>query len=107
MTASDLFHTGRLREAIDAQIAKVKASPADNAARFFLFDLFLFTGELDRARKQLDVLRYDTPERQGAVEQYKQALEAETKRRAVFAGTLEPKGLESAPDHIKLRFKAF
>lgn len=106
MSASDLFHAGRLKDAIDAQIAKVKASPADNPARFFLFDLFLFAGDLDRARKQLEVIRYDVPERSAAVEQYRQALEAETKRRAVFAGTQEPKGLESAPDHIKLRFQA-
>ena len=51
MTASDLFKAGRLREAIDAQLAKVKGQPTDQAARFFLFELFLFSGDLDRARR--------------------------------------------------------
>lgn len=106
MTPSEFFHEGRLREAIDAQVQKVKAAPADNPARFFLFELFLFAGEVDRARKQLDVLRYDDPGHHAAVEQYRAALDADTKRRAVFAGTEQPKGLTVAPDHVRLRLDA-
>ena len=106
MTASDLFQAGKLREAIDAQIAKVKAQPANNPARFFLFELFFFSGELDRARKQLDVLRYDDPQHLAAIEQYRGALDAETQRRAVFAGTAQPKGLTDGPAHVQLRFEA-
>lgn len=106
MTASDLFHAGQLRAAIDAQIQKVRANPTDNPARFFLFELILFAGELDRARKQLDVLRYDDPKHSAAVEQFRGALEAETRRRAVFAGTEQPKGLTTAPDHVRLRVEA-
>jgi type VI secretion system protein ImpE len=106
MTASELFQAGRLRESIDAQVARVKANPTDNPARFFLFELFLFAGDLDRARKQLDVLRYDDPRHTAAVDQYRFALEAETRRRAVFAGTEQPKGLITAPDHVRLRLEA-
>jgi type VI secretion system protein ImpE len=106
MTASDLFHAGRLRDAIDAQVAKVKSAPADNPARFFLFELFLFAGDLDRARKQLDVLRYDDPKHSAAVEQYRNALDAEARRRAVFAGNEHPKGLTAAPEHVRLRVEA-
>ena len=106
MTASELFESGKLREAIDAQIAKVKAQPANNPARFFLFELFLFSGELDRARKQLDVLRYDDPQHIAAIEQYRNALDAEVKRRAVFAGTEQPKGLTDGPAHVMQRFEA-
>ena len=106
MTASELFHAGQLREAIDAQIAKVKAQPADQPARFFLFELFLFAGELDRARKQLDVLRYDEPRHAAAIEQYKFALDSETKRQAVFAGTGQPKWLTAVADHVRLRLEA-
>ena len=51
--------------------AKVKSAPTDRPARFFLFELFLFSGDLDRARKQLDVLRYDDPRHSAAVEQYR------------------------------------
>jgi type VI secretion system protein ImpE len=106
MTANELFQNGRLREAIDTQIAKVKSAPTDRPARFFLFELFLFAGDLDRARKQLDVLRYDDPQHSAAVEQYRSALDAEVKRRAVFAGTEQPKVLAAAPDHVRQRLEA-
>ena len=106
MTASELFESGKLRDAIDAQIAKVKAQPANNPARFFLFELFLFSGELDRARKQLDVLRYDDPQHLAAIEQYRHAMDAEVKRRAVFAGTEHPKGLTDGPAHVMQRYDA-
>ncbi len=106
MTASEFFESGKLRDAIAAQIAKVKAQPANNPARFFLFELFLFSGELDRARKQLDVLRYDDPQHLAAIEQYRNAMDAEVKRRAVFAGTEQPKGLTDGPAHVQQRFEA-
>ena len=106
MTASDLFHAGRLREAIDAQAAKVKDRPTDRSARFFLFELLLFSGDLDRARKQLDVLKYDDPRHTAAVEQYRWALDAEALRRAVFSGTAQPKVLAAAPDHVRQRLEA-
>lgn len=106
MTATELFDAGRLADATAAQTVKVKARPADNPARFFLFELVLFAGDLGRAAKQLDVLRYDDPGHQAAVEQYKGALAAEAKRRAVFAGTGQPKGLVAAPDHFAPRLEA-
>lgn len=106
MTGSELFHAGRLADAIDAQVARVKSAPTDRPARFFLFELFLFSGDLDRARKQLDVLRYNDPQHSAAVEQYRSALDAETRRRAVFAGTAQPKVLAAAPDHVRQRLEA-
>lgn len=106
MTASDLFKAGRLREAIDAQLTKVKSQPTDQSARFFLFELFLFAGELDRARKQLDVLKYDDPKHSAAVEQYRFSLDAETKRRAVFAGKGEPEWLSQSGTHLPHRLEA-
>jgi type VI secretion system protein ImpE len=106
MTASDLFHAGRLREAIDAQLAKVKAQPTDQSARFFLFELFLFAGDLDRARRQLDVLKYDDPKHSAAVEQYRFALDAEAKRRAVFAGKGQPEWLSQDGGHLSHRLEA-
>jgi type VI secretion system protein ImpE len=103
MTAIELFRAGKLREAIDVQVATVKAAPADQAARLALFELFLFTGELDRARKQLEVLRYDDPRQTAAIEQYRHALDAEACRRRVFAGTDQPKIPASAPEHVRQR----
>jgi type VI secretion system protein ImpE len=106
MTASELFQAGQLQAAIDAQIQKVKAHPADQAARLFLFELILFTGDLDRARKQLDVLRYDNPQATAAVESYRHALTAELARRDVLAGKGRPKFLGQVPEHAELRLQA-
>jgi type VI secretion system protein ImpE len=106
MTASELFHAGKLSEAIATQIARVKSQPTDQAARLFLFELLVFTGDLDKARKQLDVLKYDDPRHSAAIEQYRNALESETKRRAVLAGTASPKWLTAVPEHVSLRLEA-
>jgi type VI secretion system protein ImpE len=106
MTATELFSAGRLRDAIEAQVNKVKAAPTDQPARLFLFELFAFAGDLDRARRHLDLLRYDDPQHSAAVEQLRSALEAERRRRAVFAGTEHPKCLGVAPDHLRLRLDA-
>jgi len=106
MTASELFQAGQLQAAIDAQIQKVKAHPADQAARLFLFELILFTGDVDRARKQLDVLRYDNPQATAAVESYRHALTAELVRRDVLAGKARPKFLGTPPEHAELRLQA-
>ena len=62
MEAGDLFRSGQLKAAIDAQLQKVKSAPTDRAARLFLFELLLFSGDLDRARKHLDLLQYDNPQ---------------------------------------------
>src|SRR5262245_10514117 len=106
MTPSDLFQAGRLQDAIEAQAQKLKAAPADQRARMFLFELLLFAGDLDRARKHLDILHYDEPRANAAVEQYRQALDGEAARRRVLRGGEQPRGLGVAPDHVRLRLEA-
>lgn len=107
MTADELFKAGRLADAIAAQTAAVKANPADQRARFFLFELILFTGDLDRARKQLDVLKYDEPKHTAAVEQYRLALDSEAKRREVLSGKGQPEFLSQSGQHLYQRLDAF
>jgi type VI secretion system protein ImpE len=106
MNASELFQAGQLKAAIDAQLAKVKSKPADQGARLFLFELFLFSGDLDRARKQLDVLKYDNPAHEAAIAQFRAALTSEATRREVFAGTATPKWLMEMPEHVPMRLEA-
>jgi len=64
MKGSELFKAGKLAEAIQAQVQEVKGNAAIRAA-LFLFELFCFAGEFDRARKQIDALQGDDP--RGAV----------------------------------------
>ncbi len=53
MNTAELLQEGRLAEAIDAQIAAVKADPLDEEQRYLLFALFGFNGDWERAGRQL------------------------------------------------------
>lgn len=106
MTASELFQAGKLDEAIAAQTAQVKSSPADSSKRLFLFELLAFAGEWERARKQLDALQYEEIELQAAQSDYAKVLDAEEYRRKVFREGLQPKFLvDVPPEHARLRLE--
>lgn len=106
MTPGDLFKAGRLQDALDAQLLDVKANPGDPNRRLFLFELAAFTGDLDRARRQIDLLKFDVPQLQQAVQMYRGCLDAEQVRRDVFAAKQLPAVLGEAPDHIARRLQA-
>ncbi len=106
MDASQLFKSGNLPAAIDAQIAVVKANPLDQGARLFLFELLAFSGEFDRAQRQIDAIQYDEPEIVLAVADYRQVVEAERLRRLVFGKKAQPELLAPPPEHVRLRLLA-
>ncbi len=106
MNATELYKAGQLSSAVETQLQSVKASPADQGRRLFLFELLAFSGDLERARKQIDALRYDDPELEKAAEAYRKILEAERLRRQLFAGGLAPGALIDPPDHVRLRLEA-
>jgi type VI secretion system protein ImpE len=106
MSASELYRTGKLEEAIQAQISEVKANPADHAKRLFLFELSVFVGDLDRARRQIEAVEYTEPELQIALMAYRKLLDAEQKRRQLFADGLKPGFLVAPPEHVGLRLEA-
>lgn len=56
MTAHELFHAGKLKEAIAAQVEEVRNHPTDSGHRLFLSELLCFAGEFERADTQLDAL---------------------------------------------------
>jgi type VI secretion system protein ImpE len=106
MNASELYRAGRLADAIDAQIQAVKADPADQAKRVFLFELVVFAGDLDRARRQIDAVHYEEPDLMAAVGLYRSLVDAETARRRLFKEGLQPGFLADPPEHVKLRLEA-
>jgi type VI secretion system protein ImpE len=106
MTALELFQAGKLKEAIDAQIKEVKAHAADQKGRFFLFELLAFAGELDRARRQIDAIKYDDPEAELRTRTYHQLLDAEAARRKLFTEGTSPLFLAPPPEHVALRLAA-
>ncbi|MDX2039565.1 MAG: type VI secretion system accessory protein TagJ [Isosphaeraceae bacterium] len=106
MTAAELYEAGRLQAAIDQQIVEVKAAPADSTKRLFLFDLFAFAGELDRAARQLDAIATDDIQQQAAIQSYRRLVDAERLRRLVFEGKGRPKFLGDVPAHVEHRLEA-
>jgi type VI secretion system protein ImpE len=106
MNASELFKAGRLQEATDAQVAAVKANPADHGKRLFLFELLAFAGDLDRARRQIDAVTYTEPELVAAVLAYKTLLDSEQARRRLFKDGVPPKFFGEAPEHVHWRLEA-
>jgi type VI secretion system protein ImpE len=60
MTTTDLFQAGRLEETIAAVSAEMKSNPTDVRRRTFLFELLCFSGDYDRAEKQLALLADQT-----------------------------------------------
>lgn len=90
MTVMELFHSGRLREAIQALGDEVRTTPLDTRRRTFLFELLCFAGEFDRAEKHLALLA-DTG--QGASLGsllYRSAIHAEKTRRDMFLNRSYP-----------------
>jgi type VI secretion system protein ImpE len=106
MNASELFKIGKLTEAIDAQIQEVKANPADQSRRLFLFEMLAFAGELDRARKQIDAIQYGDLPLDNAVMSYRLLIDAEDKRRKLFSDGLKPEFFAEPPDHVNQRLQA-
>ena len=106
MTATELFQQGRLQQAIDAQLQEVKAHPADNGKRLFLFELLVFAGELDRARRQIEAVAYEDPQLELATGQYRKLLDAEQKRHKLRESGPSPRFLTPPPEHARLRLEA-
>jgi len=106
MTANELFKAGKLTDAIDAQLKEVKARPADHGQRLFLFELLSFSGDLDRAQRQIEAVNYNEMELDAAVLSYRRLLDSERARRRLFSESLVPRFFGSQPEHVHLRLEA-
>ncbi len=72
--AKQLFQAGRLQEAVQALSAELRNHPEDSKRRTFLFELLCFSGEYDRAEKQLDLLAEGGPNSEMGAFVYRSAL---------------------------------
>jgi type VI secretion system protein ImpE len=89
--SNELFQAGKLNEAIQALNAEVRNHPEDSKRRIFLFELLCFSGEYDRAEKQLDVLGSDDINKEMGALLYRSALHAEKTRKDLFTRKDHPK----------------
>jgi type VI secretion system protein ImpE len=85
MTAKQLFEAGKVRDAQMQLAAHLREHPTDLAQRTFLFELLCFSGDFDRAEKQLGVIAQHSPDAQTGAVLYYAALHAEKTRHQVFA----------------------
>ena len=106
MNATELFKAGKLGEAVEAQIKEVKANPADPSRRLFLFELLAFTGDLDRAKRQLDAVKYDDPQKDAALVRYARLLDSEALRRKALHESVMPSFFADPPFHMRMRMDA-
>jgi type VI secretion system protein ImpE len=92
MTAQELLKAGKLSEAISALNETLRNDPSNSKERTFLFELLCFSGDYDRAEKQLNIL-----EQEGKKDSflgtllYKAALNAEKTRQEMFEKKTYPK----------------
>jgi type VI secretion system protein ImpE len=95
MNSRQLFDAGKLNEAIDALGSELRDDPADTQRRTFLFELLCFTGNYERAEKQLDVLSSAGQDAAMGALLYRGALNAEKLRCDMFHNQTFP--LDTAP----------
>lgn len=102
----ELLGDGGLEAAIAAAIALVKARPTDAESRYRLFALLAFSGDLHRARRQLEALGVGDEQLERSKAVYINLLAAEQERRAIFDHGADPLLPPDPPEHLQLRLAA-
>ena len=107
MNSRELYRAGKLDEAVRALGSELRNDPTDVQRRTFLFELLCFTGEYDRAEKQLDILADAGKEAAMGTLLYRSALQGARTRRDMFERKTFPLGAEGAPSGGTLNGQAF
>jgi type VI secretion system protein ImpE len=82
--ARQFFQQGKVREAQGELTAYLREHPSEVAERTFLFELLCFSGDFDRAEKQLAALTNDNSKTELGAILYRSVLHAERTRHQVF-----------------------
>jgi type VI secretion system protein ImpE len=90
MTAELLLQAGDPAAALQALQEKVRANPADAKLRIFLFQLLALNGQWNRAQTQLELIGDMDTEALAMVQVYRDVINCELHREAVFAGDSRP-----------------
>jgi len=107
MTAKELLDAGKVREAESVLTAALRNNPTDTAQRTFLFELLCFSGQYDRAEKQLGVLAQGRKESEMGAVLYYSALHAEKVRHETFRQEQFPQTAAAPSPPGKLNGKPF
>jgi len=107
MKAKELLDAGKVREAEKALSAFLRDNPADTALRTFLFELLCFSGQYNRAEKQLGILAKGSPEAEMGAVLYYSALHGEKTRNSMFQKQEFPQAPAAKSPPGKLNGKPF
>ncbi len=98
--AKTQLDAGDLKGAVETALSAVKKSPTDVKARTFLFELACFTGDWERAEKQLDVIGHQDNNAMIGSLIYRQNFKAERDRLRLFSDSQKPEFMMSPPDYV-------
>jgi type VI secretion system protein ImpE len=107
MTEARLLDAAKVSEAVAALGARLRDDPSDLRRRSFLFDLLCFSGQYERAEKQLAVLAEGSRERELGAVLYYAALHAEKTRHQTFQKQEFPKAAAAPSPAGALNGKPF
>jgi type VI secretion system protein ImpE len=100
MSNADLIRDGRLSEARENLVSRIKAAPGDTKARTLLFQVLAFCGEWDKVERHLELLISQLPETATGVLVYRSLVSAEKARLEVSAGRLTPDFMTDPPSYL-------
>ena len=106
MNAKQHYEAGNLREALEAATDEVRGHPTDTAQRGFLAELLCFSGEFERADRQLDTIGQQEPQAMVGVSMYRQLIRAEMARQQFFTEGRLPEFLDKPSPAIQIYLEA-
>ena len=99
--AKQKFDEGDLKGAMESALNLVKSDPTNQTARTFLFELSCFTGDWERAERQLEVVGHQDVNAMMGAMIYRQNFKAERDRARFFADGLKPEFLMPPPAYVE------
>jgi len=106
MNSVDLIKEGKLSEARQSLVARIKAAPGDTKARTLLFQVLACFGEWDKVEKHLEILITQSPETATGVLVYRNLAAAEKIRSRVAAGQQTPDFITDPPSSLNSLLEA-
>ena len=106
MKSAELIREGKLSEARESLVSRLKAAPGDTKARTLLFQVLAFCGEWDKVARHLDLLITQLPETATGVFVYRNIVSAEKSRQEVAAGSQTPDFMSDPPSFLSALLKA-
>ncbi|HXF42776.1 MAG TPA: type VI secretion system accessory protein TagJ [Pyrinomonadaceae bacterium] len=97
---------GNLKGAVEEAIKLVKSNPTNVSARTFLFELSYFSGEWDRAEKQLDAIGHQDANALVGTMIYRQNFKAERDRANFYSHGTRPESAMPFPEYVEDLIKA-